>query len=630
MPSPLVRRSIWVIGVAALIVGLIIAMLPLIASTRLVRDRISYEMSSWSGYRVSIGSTPTIEVWPSFRAVLTNVTMTQWGEPDHPPVIEAERMEIKLSALAALGGDVVFSSASLIRPTLRVERTADGHYLPALPAGGRIASSVKATREAVAANAAEPDPGRVSSDPFGMVEVNDGRVTVYSEGKDREILTGVSGKLNWPTLASAATLSAAGIWRGESVSIEASSAKPLTLFAGGEAPVTASLTSKPATASFDGTVKTTENPFIDGKMKFSAPSLRRMLEWSRSDVSPGSAIGSLSVSGRMTGDTQRVKLENAEIALDGNPGMGVLDLSLGDAVPAISGTLAFDTLDLRSFLAAFTPLPPASGSAEAAPAAPTEIDTTFANRMNLDLRLSAGHAVAGSITLSEVAANAQVKNGLAVFDISDAAAFDGNLQAGIRFDRKPEGTQVEMRLLASDIEGGAFGAATGMPRLFPIGRGNISVIMKGPGRAWDSIVDNAEGTISASFGPGALSDFDLAGFQKRSAEGGFFALSDVSKGTLPIDGAEFKATISRGVVKIDKAEARSPQGRLWLNGIVPYVGRGLALSGGIVPPDQTAQTGAPPPQAMFFVGGSWSAPFISPIRSTPPALMAPAPAAPVQ
>ncbi|RJG46359.1 MULTISPECIES: AsmA family protein [unclassified Mesorhizobium] len=629
MPSPLVRRSIWVIGAAALIVGLIIAMLPLIASTRLVRDRIAYEMSSWSGYRVTIGSTPEIEVWPSFRAVLTNVAMTQWGEPDHPPVIEAERMEIKLSALAALGGNVVFSSASMIRPTLRVERTADGHYLPALPAGGRIASSVKATREAVAANAGQAEPGRVSSDPFGMVEVSDGRVTVFAEGKDREILTGVAGRVSWPTLSSTATLNVTGIWRGESVAIEASSAKPLMLFAGGEAPVTASLTAKPATASFDGIVKTTENPFVDGSVKFSAPSLRRMLEWSRADVSPGSAIGSLSIAGRMSGDAQRLKLENAEIGLDGNPGMGVLNASFADGVPSIAGTLAFETLDLRSFLAAFTPLAPVAGAADAAQAGPSEIDTTFANRMNLDLRLSAGHAVAGSVTLSEVAANVQVKNGLAAFDISDAAAFDGNLQAGIRFDRKPEGTQVEMRLLASDIEGGAFGAATGMPRLFPIGRGNISLIMKGPGRTWGSILDNAEGTISATFGPGALSDFDLAGFQKRSAEGGFFALGDVSKGTLPIDGAEFKASISRGVVKIDKAEAKSPQGRLWLTGIVPYVGRGLALSGGIVPPDQpAAQNGASPPVAMFFVGGSWSAPFISPIRSTPPALAGPA--APVQ
>lgn len=154
--------------------------------------------------------------------------------------------------------------------------------------------------------------------------------------------------------------------------------------------------------------------------------------------------------------------------------MGALDLSLGDAQPVISGTLAFDTLDLRSFLSAFTPLGPASG------AGPSEVDTNFADRVNLDLRLSAAHATAGSIQLADVAATAQVKDGLSVFDISDASAFGGNIQSSLRFDRKPEGSQVEIRLLASDIDGGAFGTAAGMTRLVPVGTGTVSVILKGP------------------------------------------------------------------------------------------------------------------------------------------------------
>ncbi|MDP1092430.1 hypothetical protein Q6316_29750, partial [Klebsiella pneumoniae] len=71
------------------------------------------------------------------------------------------------------------------------------------------------------------------------------------------------------------------------------------------------------------------------------------------------------------------------------------------------------------------------------------IDTSFADRFNLDLRLSAAHATAGPIQLTDMAGTAQVKNGLAVFDISDAGAFGGNIQASLRFDLRPEGTQVE-------------------------------------------------------------------------------------------------------------------------------------------------------------------------------------------
>jgi len=43
MPSPLIRRGIWAIGVAVLVIALAVAALPLIASTRIVRDRIAWE-----------------------------------------------------------------------------------------------------------------------------------------------------------------------------------------------------------------------------------------------------------------------------------------------------------------------------------------------------------------------------------------------------------------------------------------------------------------------------------------------------------------------------------------------------------------------------------------------------------
>ncbi|MFU0503874.1 AsmA family protein [Pseudaminobacter sp. NGMCC 1.201702] len=609
MPSPLIRRSIWIFAALILAVALVVSALPLLASTRIVHNRIAYELSSLSGYQVTIGAPPEIQVWPNFRAILTNVRLSPWGQSDHPPVIEAERLEIGLSPFAALSGDVEFSNARLVRPTLRLEKAADGSLMVAKSGGGRVSRAVQAMREAILANPEAPDPARISSDSFGSVEVTDGRLTVFADAKDREIITGIAGKLSWPTLNKAASLKATAIWRGESVTLDVSSPKPLTLFAGGEAPLAASMNSAPATASFEGLVRADENPYLDGKIKFASPSLRRMLEWSRADTASSTTIGSVSIAGHMTGDARRLKFENAEIMFDDNPGMGTLDLARGEGVPLLSGTLAFETLDLKTFLAAFTPLAPGS------PTAPTEIDPVFSDRLNLDLRLSAAKATAGSVTLADVAATAQVKSGLSVFDISDAAAFGGNIQAGVRFDRKPEGTQVEMRLLASDVDGGAFGTAAGMTRLVPIGRGTVSIILKGAGRAWDSILENADGSISANFGEGALSDFDLASFLKRSSDGGFFALDDVAKGSLPIEGAEVKASVSRGVIRIEKAEARTAQGRLWLNGIVPYVGRGLALSGGLLTPEEAAELNGAQPPVRFFVGGTWNAPFISPVQA---------------
>jgi len=620
MPSSLIRRGVWVIGVAVLVIALAVAALPLIASTRIVRDRIAWELSAWSGFRVTIDGSPRIEVWPKFRAILSDVTLSQWTQTDAPPVIEADRVEVDLSAMAALQGDVAFTTARLVRPTIRVERTASGFYLPPLPTGGRISRSIDTARGVVTANPQKPDLGKLPSDPFGIVEFREGRVVTSADGKDTEILSGLNGQVNWEAMNSDASLTASGIWRGENMQLDFSTAKPLVLFAGGSAPVTLSFKAAPATFSFDGTASMSDNAYLDGQAKFAAPSLRRVLEWSQAGIAPGAAIGSVSFASKVNASAGRAKFENTTVTLNNNPGMGALDFSFAEARPVIAGTLAFDTLDLRSFLSAFTPVAPTGE------AGPGDIDTSFADRINLDLRLSAAHATVGPVQLADVAATAQVKDGLAVFDISDASAFGGTVQSSLRFDRKPDGTQVEMRLLASDVDTGAFATAAGMTRLVPAGTGTVSVILKGPGKAWNSIFENADGSFSATFGPGTLNGLDLQAFLKRNQQGGFFALDDVDKGSLPIDGAEIKASISKGVARLDKAEINAQKYKIWLSGIASYAGRGLALSGGVVPsgqptpaqqPQANGQAASPAPpvqnQSLFFVGGNWSTPFISPI-----------------
>lgn len=605
------------IGFAVVVAAFALVALPYFASTRIVRDRIAWEMSAWSGFRVAIDGTPQIQVWPKFQAILTDVTLSKWSEPDSPPVIDAERVEIDLSAMAALRGDVVFSTARLIRPTLRVERTAKGFFLPALPTGGRITRSIDTARDVVEANPANPDIGRLPDNPFGTVEFRDGRVITEAEGKEAEVLTSLNGRVGWATLNGSGTVSANGIWNGENVTLDIASAKPLVLLAGGTGPLTVSVKAAPATFSFDGTVNVSANSYVDGQAKFSAPSLRRALDWSGTAAASGAAIGALSVSSKVSGSFGRLKLDSTEITLDKNPGMGAVDFSFTEPVPVVAGTLAFETLDLRAFLAAFTPIAVPGGQEQQAQGIGANA------RFNLDLRLSAASASAGAVQMTDVAATAQVKDSLSVFDISDATAFGGTVQASLRFDRKPEGTQAEIKLLASDIDGAAFGAAAGMQRLVPTAKGTVSIILKGPGRTWDGILESADGSINANFGSGSLGGLNLPAFLKRTQEGGFFPLNEVADGSVPIDGAELKTTIAKGVARLDKAEANSPQQKIWLSGIVPYAGRGLALFGGVEPrnppaqPPADAANGQPaagPRQASFFVGGTWNTPFISPIN----------------
>lgn len=658
MPLITVRRTIWTAAAAVFAAVLLAAALPLIASTQIVRNRIAQEMGAWSGYRVILGQAPEIRVWPNFHATLNDVTLAEWGSDGRSPVIHAEKVEVDLSAIAALRGEVDFSSVRMFRPTLFVQRYASDLFLPPAPRGGRIARSIDLARSTVKANPAKPDQSALASDPFGAIEFSDGRVVTRVDGKDRELVTGLSGNITWPALNRTASLNATGIWRGENVSLDFATDQPLILFAGGNAPLNLAVKSAPLTLSFAGTANISEGSFIDGNVKFSSPSLRRMLEWSHANIAGRASIGSIAVTSKVSGNVQRLKLDHAEITLDGNPGIGALDVSVSDGVPGISGTLAFDTIDLHSFLGAFAPF--ASLEDDSKGASPNSL----INRSNVDLRLSAVKATAGSVTLADVAATAQVKQGLAVFDVSDATAFGGDLQAGVRIDRKPEGNHVELRFHAADMDGAQIAKAFGLNTLFPQATGSASLVLKGAGGDWQTVLDTGEGQATFTTGAGKMPGIDLPAFIKRAKNAGFFPLSAVGKGTLAIDRIEVKAAISGGVATIEKAEAKSGDQIISLAGLVPLVDHGLALSGTIYPvpkpapsapapapkpnaPAPTGQsvTGSPstgqtatgptgqgdneakpngettkPPQgvdphptAAFFVGGSWSVPYISPV-----------------
>ncbi len=602
MPSPMVRKTVWalVAALAALVVAIVL--LPLIASTQIVRDRVALEMSAWSGYRVQIGAAPVLDVFPVFKATLDNVTLSDWQDADRRPVVEAERVEIELSAMAALVGNVVFSDVRLVRPTLRVVPVGPV-YLPTWPGGGRIARAVEAARAVVAADPTKPNLGRLPADPFGTIEFNDGRIVVAAGDEDREVVTSLSGRVDWPSVNGAGKLNATGIWRGESITLDLASPTPLVLLAGGQAPVTAQVKSNPASASFEGSLNAAASSYVDGELTFTSPSLRRLVEWSQADFAAKAAIGSISLSSHLTGNAERAKFDDTELVLDGNPGTGVLDVSLAGPVPSIAGTLAFETLDLASFLSAFTPLP-TDAAAEGA------FETGFVDQLALDLRLSAARATAGSLGMTDVAATAQVKDGLAALDISDAMAFGGTLQAGLRLDHKGPQDLAEITVKASDVDGNILGAATGLG-LVPTGRGTITGAIKGLATSWRGLLDSADGQVEANFGAGQIKGIDIAAFLKRSNQAGFFALRDVAGGALPVSAVTLKAKVASGVLRIETAEARSEAHDIFLSGLVPYVGGGLALSGRIFPAG--ADPAATAAQATFFVGGSWSVPFVSPI-----------------
>lgn len=601
MASSTIRRALGA-GLAVLALAIAVTvLLPVVAATQLVRDRIAQELGALTGQRVSFTGAPEIRVWPSFSAGLTEVRLSGWKGDEIAPTLSADRIDLELSPLSALLGRADIRSIRMDHPVLSLPDFPVEEPAEFALAGGRVLSVLRRAQED------SPQGTMPSADledvSIGTIEVVDGRVVEAVSGT--EIASALNGRLVWPSLQEPVSVRGTGVWRGESLSLELDSAAPLDLIGGRTGDLKAALKSGPLELSFTGSAALGPSLFCDGRLVANTPSLRRALEWSGRDIQAGSSIGAVSIDGRAVCGPWRLKLEEAAISLGGNAGTGVLDASFAQTVPSIAGTLAFQTIDLGSFLSAFVPLAPdgfASG----------RIDTGFTDQIGLDLRISAAQALAGKVPLTELAASARVKDGLAVFDISDATAFGGSLQSSIRIDRQDGGNLVEIRGAGTEVDGAMISSALSLGAIMPRARGSFSLILRGKGDDWSSLMDRADGSFTARFGAGAITGVDLAAFAASLEAGTFFRLSALEPATVPIEGAQVKATISGGIARIDEASVRTRDGAISLAGIIPYEGRGLALSGSLSPlapatPEKDAE------DAIFFVGGSWFEPVVSPV-----------------
>ena len=138
----------------------------------------------------------------------------------------------------------------------------------------------------------------------------------------------------------------------------------------------------------------------------------------------------LSLAGSASLDGQIVALSNlagniGDTAFDGN-----LTARLGEAVPAVQGALNVGDLDLDALL------PPGEGGGEAPPSdgrmipdVPLPLDGL--NAANADLALTANSVTASGITISNIAADIGLTDGVLQAVLNGATVFDGALNATV-------------------------------------------------------------------------------------------------------------------------------------------------------------------------------------------------------
>lgn len=603
-PSRFIRSKHLVRGILVALVllfGLRVGF-PFLLQTDTVGEAIEETLEAWTGADVQLGKAPEFSFWPYPRVTLGNVRITSPavnGKSEQLASIEAVSATFDL--IGAVRGQPVFSDLELVRPTVRVGWSPAGVFN--WKHDGWLTQAIDATVSAPEGQAIPAMP----SERLGTITITDGVLDVASTGATKTYrVSDINGTVTWPSLRQPMDLALSGIVNGEMTHWTFGCDQPLALLAGRNANARTSLSANPATINFEGMANLSHAAFVAGTMQLSTPSLAHLLAWQGKEISAIGNVGQVNVEAKVTTAGYSAKLEGVKLALDNAEASGVLDVNLPpDGVPQIGGTLAFDHIDLKALLTAFSPLP---GTEETA----APFDTAFLHQFGMDIRLSAKTADFAPFSLQNLAAGMRIENGRASFDVGDSTLLDGRMTGRIALNEQGFKGGARLQMSLSNVDIGAIVSTLALPGPLPSGHGSADFELSTDEALWATTVSDMSGQFRLRMGPGTLTHFDRRAFEDMVAKNAFFNYSEAADGAFDFVRADLEARLDRGIAELTKAEIEGNEKLLTLSGMIPYRSASLALAGTLADRPQANAT-VVNPAVSFFVGGSWPEPVISPV-----------------
>jgi AsmA protein len=570
---------------------------PFLIQTDTVGREIEKTLEAWTGANVEIGRAAEFSFWPYPRVTLGNVRVVATGKQE---LAHIEAISASFDLFGAVRGKPVFSDFDLMRPTIRVGWDAEGVFN--WRHSGWLIQAIDATASAPEGQAIPELP----EERIGTINVVDGIVEVTQhDGTTPYRISDINGNIDWPALRRPLDLTLSGVVNGEMTRWTFDCDQPLALLAGHNANMRTNLSADPTTVNFEGVANLSTNAFVAGNMMLSTPSLGHLLAWQGKDIPSVGNLGHVNVEAKVTTAGYSAKLENVKLTLDNAQATGVLDVDMPpEGVPQVGGTLAFDHIDLRAFLSAFSP-----GAEQNA----ASIDTAFLHQFGMDLRLSAKTADFTPFSLQELAAGVRVENGRASFDVGDSGFMDGRMTGRIALNEQGFRGGGRFQMSLSNVDIGAIVNTLALPGPLPSGRGSADFELSTDRPLWATTASDMSGQFRLNMGPGTLTHFNRQAFEERAAQNAFFNFSEAADGSFDFVRADVEAKLDRGLAELTKAEIEGNEKLLTLSGMIPYRSGSVALAGALSDRPQADASAIVNPAISFFVGGSWPEPVISPL-----------------
>ena len=577
---------------------------PFLISSGLVRSGIEDALSRWTGYRAEIEGTPTLDFWPTPRVTLNQVTIRErTGEGKVLGHVDA--LSADFSLWRAIRGRADFHEFHFLRPTVYLRREENG--LIDWTNQGILARAIdRAERSTTGA----PPAMRPEQDAkIGAVTIEDGALQMTDERSGAIYkMDSINADISWPRLSRAMNAVILARLNGQDIKVDFNSDQPLLFFAGKDVQARTAFSSPLITGSYAGTTNISKTSALSGNLALSVPDVPSFLAWSGEHLPGGAALRSLSLNSNISTVATGVRFNDLTFKVNDAAASGIMDFGYTAAgKPKISGTLAFDQMNLNPFLAAFS----------MRLAADTAIDVLMngnpLQRLDMDLRLSAANAVLGPFQFGDIGASLLVTGGTAKFDIGDSAFEGGDLTAHLEVTERNFGGGGKLQISVRDADFGGLITRLKLPGPLPLATGSLDLSLATSKPIWAASLSDLTGTLRLRTKSGSFQAINISTFRALAAQKNFFRMSDVGDAAFDFDSLDASATIAKGSADLQSAKIVGKNETMTLNGLIPYRSNSLGLSGTLVANDPTNADELP--MLPFFIGGSWPDPVVSPANT---------------
>lgn len=541
------RISLRLVAILAAFGLLLWLALPVLVSTERLDAALQADLKARNRVDIGAETPPELTLWPSPSLTYRNVTVRQG---DGSTFFEAEQLSAEFSVLEALSGTLDFSNFRLYRPHFHLNDS----WRDRLPETG--GDFIDAARQL--ADGFRPGPWPFAQRTFGKLTIREGSLVIEQDASEQTVIANINATLSWPDAGEPFMGSISADIAGKPVRADLTAPQFRRLIAGGDAPMTLSLTLPGATITAEGSASLALSGFFTGGFSLEAKDLPALLAWYGRAPKGMEAMQTARATAQLSATSRLLRFEQLAFSINDTSATGILDLALKpDSLPKFTGTLAFadfDVGDINNLLPLMNQFVTSRGNARPAPVAA------------FDLRLSVGQVRLGEVRLSDVAASMLISQDHALIDIGDSEFEDGRLSGRLSSGPKGIGQDMRVQLSIRDIDLARLGERLRLSELWPSGPGSLDISLASERPFIETRRPDLSGKATITANKGHLDRLAASSLRALAGLAVPFPLTAAGDSDFDFDRLDARLDVDKGAVTVDSAVLENDTDRLSLSG----------------------------------------------------------------